>query len=234
MSISETANLVIQTGVGGVEMIPLDGSSQVLGRLPHADIELDNPFVSRRHAEIVYQEPGFRIRDLGSRNGTFVDGAKIGRIPISLQGGEIVEFGKGQVVAKFAAGSSTITLQKSDDDGSRSKLTSPGAATIAPRGVDVNQFTRDVLVDGVPVIPPLAGKDYLIIELLSEHPGKAISKEEIASKGWPERPAGTVSDQEIAQRLSRIRRRIEPDPRSPRYLESIRGFGYKLITGKES
>ncbi|MDP6822654.1 MAG: FHA domain-containing protein [Dehalococcoidia bacterium] len=234
MSISETAALVIQAGLGGVEMIPLDGSRQILGRLPHADIELDNPFVSRRHAEIVYRETEFTIRDLGSRNGTFVDGAKIDAIPRPLQGGETVEFGRGQVVARFAAGSSTITLQKSDGDGSPSKLTSTGAATITPRGVDVNHLTRDVLVDGVPVIPPLSGKDYLILELLSEHPGRAVSKDEIASRGWPESPAGTVTDQEIAQRLSRIRRRIEPDPSSPRYLESIRGFGYKLIGGKES
>lgn len=48
----------------------------VLGRGAEADLRLDDPGVSRRHAEIVLSDPP-RITDLGSTNGTFVDGEQV-------------------------------------------------------------------------------------------------------------------------------------------------------------
>jgi len=48
----------------------------VLGRGNEADLRLDDPGVSRRHAEIVLSDPP-RITDLGSTNGTFMDGERV-------------------------------------------------------------------------------------------------------------------------------------------------------------
>lgn len=48
----------------------------VLGRGTEADLRLEDPGVSRRHAEIVLSDPP-RINDLGSTNGTLVDGAPV-------------------------------------------------------------------------------------------------------------------------------------------------------------
>ncbi|MDP9151193.1 MAG: sigma 54-dependent Fis family transcriptional regulator, partial [Myxococcota bacterium] len=49
----------------------------VLGSAPHCDIIIADPAVSRVHAEIEPREDGIWIRDLNSRNGTFVEGVKI-------------------------------------------------------------------------------------------------------------------------------------------------------------
>ena len=57
-------------------------SLQVLGRSPDCDLVLDSPMVSRRHAELVQEEGEFRIRDLGSANGTFVDGLRVQEAPL--------------------------------------------------------------------------------------------------------------------------------------------------------
>jgi hypothetical protein len=59
---------------------PLVGATTVLGRGDDADVVLDDPGVSRRHAEIRVTGEGSRLRatlhDLGSTNGTFVDGER--------------------------------------------------------------------------------------------------------------------------------------------------------------
>ena len=58
--------------------IPVTGSSITVGRLPGSTIVIDDSRVSRRHAQIDPAEDGVvTIRDLGSTNGTKVNGVKI-------------------------------------------------------------------------------------------------------------------------------------------------------------
>ncbi|GAB4214127.1 MAG: hypothetical protein OHK0013_38590 [Sandaracinaceae bacterium] len=67
----------------GVGSAPL--SEVVLGRDPGCTIVLDNPVVSARHARITRNRPsGLLVEDLGSTNGTFVNGKRIGRQVVSL------------------------------------------------------------------------------------------------------------------------------------------------------
>jgi hypothetical protein len=49
----------------------------LVGRSPEADLRVDAPRVSTRHAEFFYQESAWFLRDLGSRNGTTVDGIPV-------------------------------------------------------------------------------------------------------------------------------------------------------------
>ena len=64
-------------------------SVAILGRSPQCDFVVEEPSVSRRHAEIRVEQHRLRVCDLGSRNGTFVDNLRI-------QDSRVV---KGQVVA---------------------------------------------------------------------------------------------------------------------------------------
>ena len=53
-------------------------SRTVIGRDPMADITLDSPSVSRRHALVLEENDRFVLRDLGSANGTFFEGLLVG------------------------------------------------------------------------------------------------------------------------------------------------------------
>lgn len=53
------------------------GRSTVVGRAVTSDISLYDPTISRRHAELTPTEDGVRVQDLGSSNGTFINGTKI-------------------------------------------------------------------------------------------------------------------------------------------------------------
>ena len=68
------------------------GAVTVLGRAPDNDIVILDPYVSARHAEIVFGKSGFFVRDLGSVNGTYVNGRKLGR-ERRLRKGDRLELG---------------------------------------------------------------------------------------------------------------------------------------------
>jgi len=53
-----------------------------IGRDDGCEIHLDDPMISRRHAEVSYDEGLWWIRDLGSRNGTQLDGHRVTRAPL--------------------------------------------------------------------------------------------------------------------------------------------------------
>ncbi len=232
------ALLLVQSGVPEPGMETLEGARHVLGKAPQADIAFDNPYVSRRHAEIAFSNDSYSIRDLGSKNGTFVDGQRVGQNPRQLDGGETIELGLGQVVTTFRLGSSTITLPgpSARPDAARGTATAtPPPTPVAPRpappkGLHVDVPRREVIVNGKPVAPPLSRKEFDILALLWERMGEACGKDDLSATGWPEREHGSVTDQEISQCVHRLRRRIEPDPATPRFVISIRGFGYRLGT----
>jgi len=57
----------------------------LIGRDPASQLHLNDPAISRRHAEIVRQDAGYAIRDLGSANGTFVNGQRVsGWVPLCM------------------------------------------------------------------------------------------------------------------------------------------------------
>jgi transcriptional regulator with PAS, ATPase and Fis domain len=57
--------------------LPLQSGRLLLGRDAFAGLQVEDPCLSRRHAEITTSTGGFRVRDLGSRNGTFLDGKRL-------------------------------------------------------------------------------------------------------------------------------------------------------------
>jgi hypothetical protein len=64
----------------------------LVGRGPSSSLVLDDRFVSEEHAKLLWNGQSWQVRDLGSRNGTFVDGRR-------LDPGELAPLKKGSVVA---------------------------------------------------------------------------------------------------------------------------------------
>ncbi|TLM81252.1 MAG: FHA domain-containing protein [Actinobacteria bacterium] len=87
--------LVVSVEQGPKELkgtkVPLAGPV-VIGRSPGADIVIADDFVSGRHAKITPAGDGALLEDLGSTNGTIVNGAKVGA-PVSLGAGSVIDIG---------------------------------------------------------------------------------------------------------------------------------------------
>ena len=67
--------------------------SVVLGRSESADVTLEDPYASEFHLRLVAQDGGIVLHDLGSTNGTYVNGRRV-NTPMSLSKGDAVQIGK--------------------------------------------------------------------------------------------------------------------------------------------
>ncbi|HZC83084.1 MAG TPA: response regulator transcription factor [Rubrobacter sp.] len=108
-----------------------------------------------------------------------------------------------------------IDLKSATDE--QRKLEFPGLELDLPR--------RQVFVGGKPVA--LTAKEFEVLELLASHPGWVYSREQImrhlygGGEFFGEARAADVH-------VQHIRKKIEADPKNPRYVQTIRGFGYKF------
>ena len=71
-----------------------DGTPRVeAGRDLQCALTTPDPSLSRRHAELFLHEGDAFIRDLGSANGTWIDGQRLAADPVKLQAGQVVHLG---------------------------------------------------------------------------------------------------------------------------------------------
>lgn len=90
-------------------------------------------------------------------------------------------------------------------------------------GLEINEDTVEVSVDGVPVkVTPI---EYKILLLLAKNPGRVFSSEEIYERVWQEKAINTDT---IMVHVRNIREKIEIDPKNPKYLKVVWGVGYKI------
>jgi hypothetical protein len=79
--------------------IPLTRAVTVLGRAADVDVPLDDAGVSRRHAEVHVTDGRYRVVDLGSTNGTFVDGERV--TTGELRDGSTITVGRSRLVFRL-------------------------------------------------------------------------------------------------------------------------------------
>lgn len=72
-----------------------------------------------------------------------------------------------------------------------------------------------------------------LLRILAAQPGEVVRREALVELLGRDRGAGAEATQEraIDVQITRLRRKLEPDPRRPRYLQTVRGEGYLLTTG---
>jgi pSer/pThr/pTyr-binding forkhead associated (FHA) protein len=82
---SEPTRLVVTEGGLRGTTLPLGASAILIGRAPSCTLVLDDDYSSSRHARIYPDAGQWFVEDLGSTNGTFLDGSKVeGSMPIPL------------------------------------------------------------------------------------------------------------------------------------------------------
>ena len=93
--------LMLAGATNEVVTVPIREPSITLGRDRHRDVFVDEPTVSRNHAEILRDSEGCRLRDLNSKNGTFVNRRDIGIVPYQLKDGDEIRLGASFMVLIF-------------------------------------------------------------------------------------------------------------------------------------
>ncbi len=87
-------------GTAGRRMHDIGNEVVTVGRSPQSNIFLDDVTVSRKHAEIERGERGYRISDVGSLNGTYVNRVRVDAV--DLRNGDEIQIGKYRFKFVFA------------------------------------------------------------------------------------------------------------------------------------
>lgn len=90
-------------------------------------------------------------------------------------------------------------------------------------GLEVNESTFEVRVDGTPV--KMTPMEFKILLLLIKNPGRVFSADEIYERVWNERAVNTET---VMVHVRNIREKIEINPKEPKYLKVVWGVGYKI------
>ena len=220
MTSTPNATLVVEKGLPNAGPIPMGQGISVFGKSPTVDVKVDSPYISRQHFQIRCQDDVFFITDLDSTNGTFLNGERLtSQQERRLRDQDLIGMAGDQVLFRFLDPVKTITIDSSS------------LIPAVPRAnteLVVDSGSRDVTVSGEKLAPPLSKKEFDVQELLYLGRGNAVSRDEIAKAGWPERPGGDVTPEEIDQYIRRLRRRIEENPSSPKLIVTLRGHGYRI------
>jgi pSer/pThr/pTyr-binding forkhead associated (FHA) protein len=105
--------------------IPLSKERTTIGRKPHNDIQIDNLAISGEHAVVITILNDSFLEDLGSTNGTFVNGQSVKKH--FLQNGDTIELGKYRL--KYVA---EVPQQTTNADFEKTMILRPGAAQKPP------------------------------------------------------------------------------------------------------
>ena len=100
-SSAQHSYLTIHRGSRRGVVVHIRKTTTTVGRHHSSDVVIDDPSVSRRHAEITYSGDGYFVSDLGSKNGTFVNQDNIGNSQHSLVDGDEITFGPGEIALTF-------------------------------------------------------------------------------------------------------------------------------------
>ncbi len=87
------AELVVLTGDSETERIRIRPQGHVIGRSPDADIRISDPYSSEFHTRVGIQDGQVVVHDLGSTNGTYINGRRV-TSPTSVGRGDTIQIGK--------------------------------------------------------------------------------------------------------------------------------------------
>ncbi|MBL8045401.1 MAG: FHA domain-containing protein [Anaerolineales bacterium] len=221
--------LIAQTGPAAGQRWALNKDELLIGREPECDICIPDRQVSRAHARLRRLANGFELEDLGSKNGTHINGAPV-QGKILLQDGDVVQVA---LVARLAYVGSDATMPLRADSAMAAALglkrTAPLGATNPGSGrLRLDSAARRVWVAEAEVEPPLSAPQFRFLELLYENAGRVCTREEVINAVWPDEAGAGVTEQAIDALVRRVRDRLaELDPEH-QYVATVRGHGFRL------
>jgi two-component system alkaline phosphatase synthesis response regulator PhoP len=91
-------------------------------------------------------------------------------------------------------------------------------------GLHVDFKSCRVTLNGQPV--ELSSREFRLLQFFIGHPGRVYSREQLLDRVWGDE--AFVEPRTVDVHISRLRRAIEADKESPRYILTVRGIGYKF------
>jgi pSer/pThr/pTyr-binding forkhead associated (FHA) protein len=207
--------LVAQTGPLNNQRFSLR-SRLLMGRDPTCDVVIPDRQVSRHHARLTLTPQGVLIEDLGSKNGTHLNGVSLEK-PTLLQDGDAIQIALAQQFT-FLSSDATLPLDSNESV----------SAMNQPRLLRLEQRSRRVWIRNEEVLPPLSVSQFRMLELLYERHDQVVLRQELIASVWDEDQAVAVSEQALDALIRRLRDRLAAVDPTHAYIVTVRGHGLRL------
>jgi len=183
---------------------PLEQVITRLGRAVENEIVIVSQRASRAHAHIRRDGRRTFLEDMGSTNGTFLNGERV-LDSVQLRDGDQISIGE-------------VSFTNHDPDTTTRETPFPELEINIEAGMV--RLNRSIV--------QLSPKEFSLLAFLQKNRGKVCSKDDIGQAVWPEYQAG-IYDYQIENLVRRLRTKIEEDANTPILLVTVRGMGYKLL-----
>ena len=206
------AILLVQEGKSPRSQWELRKDTIIVGRGDDCDVIINDRQISRHHAKLVREADRYRLADLDSKNGTFVNGVQLTSEPKILKDGDQIGVALSARLLFVAMGATAPLFVEKN---------------VGPE-IEIDTAAKRVWVIGEELDPPLSLAQYKLLELLFSCKGGVVSRDEIVSSVWSGEDAGGVSEQAIDALVRRLRERIAEVDDQNQYIITVRGHGFRL------
>lgn len=128
-------------------------------------------------------------------------------------------FGIREILARLKA-----VLRRSDSESVKTEKTKMEQKVIRSNSLEIGIESRTVTKNGVPIEMSL--KEFELLRLLAENPGRVYSRDVLLEKIWGYEYVGETRTVDV--HIRHIRKKIEEDDSNPLFVKTVRGFGYKF------
>jgi pSer/pThr/pTyr-binding forkhead associated (FHA) protein len=227
------AKLILSMETTMLKEIPLIKERTTIGRKPHNDIQIDNLAISGEHAAVITILNDSFLEDMGSTNGTFVNGQSIKKH--FLQNGDTIELGKYRL--KYVA---EVPQQTSNADFEKTMILRPGAAQ-KPAAEPVAPAPAPAVTSS----PPSVGEPAFAAHT-STSPGMPAQPPSAAPAAAPALPLGAIQilsggnagkEMELTKTLTTLGKpgvQVAVIARRPHgyFITHVEGASFPVVSGK--
>lgn len=189
----------------------------IVGRDMDCEIMIPSRQVSRKHARLKLTNSGVSIEDLGSKNGTHLNGTLLADLTI-LKDGDVIQIAFAQQFI-YLSSDATMPLEMG---------TMLGVPSTPPGILRLEKSSRQVWIRDEEVIPALSASQFKLLEILYDNQDRVVPRKEIISVIWGAENALDVSEQALDALVRRLRDRLATIDRNHPYITTIRGHGLRL------
>ena len=107
------------------------------------------------------------------------------------------------------------------------KAPAPGRAPYRNGALEIDTEAHEARVDGERV--PLTATEWRVLELLAANAGWVVPHERLLARVWGREEPGDLESLRVF--IARLRAKLADDAAAPRYIETVRGLGYRLLSG---
>ncbi len=187
----------------------------LIGRGADCSLVLPERQVSRHHAKILRRPGFFELEDLGSKNGTHLNGQPVAG-SARLQDGDEIQIALAVKIVFIGTGATMpLTFEPPKPE----------------RMLEIDEAERSVTIDGERLDPPLSLAQFRLLQLLYDADGAVISRDAIVDVVWPGTEGLGVSEQAIDALVRRLRDRLA-EQNNLNFVVTVRGHGFRLDNPK--